>query len=290
MKKALTSAQSGFEAKQNLENATNFMALADLYKAMLVKGCESTKQYVSAVEEGDKNIDLFWGPQRSDSFFGLFEKDTDYTGAKAILNDRIKVLNNSSFYSLDGVDIAEIISEVRSTEPSEWARTEINDAISKEILPDYLQCNYTENITRAEFCTLLTKLLEKKSGMDIDTLVKEKGVQIKSPFEDTYYEYVDYIYKLGIVNGTGENRFDPLENITREQAATMLTRAADVLGYDIAYQNVVEQEISDWAKDGVGFVTENGIMNGTGEGFAPKGTYTKEQAIATFVRMYNNLK
>ena len=67
----------------------------------------------------------------------------------------------------------------------------------------------------------------------------------------------------------------------------MLMRTADVLGYDTSYSTSVESGVSSWATEGVGFVTEKGIMNGTGNGFEPQAS---EQAIATFVRMYDNLK
>ena len=66
-----------------------------------------------------------------------------------------------------------------------------------------------------------------------------------------------------------------------------LTRAAKVLGFDTTGAVSTEAGVSSWAAEGVGYVTQNGIMNGTGNGFAPKGKYTKEQAIATFVRLYN---
>lgn len=75
-----------------------------------------------------------------------------------------------------------------------------------------------------------------------------------------------------------------------EKAVTMLMRTADVLEYDTSYSTSVESGVSSWATEGVGFVTEKGIMNGTGNGFEAQDKYTKEQAIATFVRMHDNLK
>ena len=38
-----------------------------------------------------------------------------------------------------------------------------------------------------------------------------------------------------------------------------------------------------------GYTEENGIMGGTEKGFEPQGVYTKEQAIVTMLRVYNNL-
>ena len=96
--------------------------------------------------------------------------------------------------------------------------------------------------------------------------------------------------RMGIVSGTSDILFDPYAKITREAAAVMLMRTAKALGYDTSATPSAEPGVSSWAKDGVGFVTAKGIMNGTGNGFDPQGKYTKEQAIATFVRMIDNLK
>ena len=135
-------------------------------------------------------------------------------------------------------------------------------------------------------------MTDSHSGITQDE-AKAKNIKVlPMPFyinDKTYYEDVDYIYKLGIVNGMGDDKFDPLSEITREQAATMLCRTAEVLGFNTQNEQDAPADVSDWAKAGVGFVMEKGIMNGTGDGFEPRGTYTKEQAIATFVRMHEKL-
>lgn len=95
--------------------------------------------------------------------------------------------------------------------------------------------------------------------------------------------------RLGIVTGMGDNTFYPLGEITRQQAATMLMRAAEVLGYDVSAPETNLSGVADWAADGVNFVVDRGIMTGTDNGFEPEGTYTKEQAITTMVRFYENL-
>ncbi len=102
---------------------------------------------------------------------------------------------------------------------------------------------------------------------------------------------VDYVYKLGIVNGVSEDEFMPLGEITREQAATMLYRTAVLFDKNDGSNNINSgfDGISSWARDGVNFVAANGIMQGTDKGFEPQGTFTKEQAIATLVRMYEKL-
>ena len=182
------------------------------------------------------------------------------------------------------------IADLSDLAPSDWAVGEIDTAKGMGIVPENMQKDYKTNISRADFCEMLVKTLEAKSDKNIQAIVNENAKFESKDFIDTDSEYVDYMYRLGIVNGISDTLFDPYARISREAAAVMLARAASVLGYDTSYSVEVESSVSSWAKDGVGFVTENGIMNGTGNGFEPQGKYTKEQAIATFVRLCNNLK
>ena len=48
------------------------------------------------------------------------------------------------------------------------------------------------------------------------------------------------------------------------------------------------REVSEWASDSIQIISNLGFMNGVGNNkFAPKETYTTEQAIVTLVRVYN---
>ena len=102
-------------------------------------------------------------------------------------------------------------------------------------------------------------------------------------------------YFLGLTDAQNMNG-----TLTREQAATMAMRAANLVN-QIKTNNAVDDvktpisaptasfsdydQVSSWAKDGVNFVAAHHIMNGTGNNmFSPKGTYTVEQAIVT---LYN---
>ena len=289
---AMLNAEKKFSSNMTADNALNFMATADFYKEILLYGNDVIRNMVVHNAEAKVNLNATKLVLKSlfDSEKDLVDTVNSYFEKEGITHqleciDQLKtLLENADFYSTDGIDIAAYIREVKSTTPSEWAKPEIQKAIDMCILPDYMQNNYQNNITRAEFCTLLTYFIEAK-GENVDSLIKEKGALIKTPFSDTYYEYVDYMYKLGIVNGVGDGIFQPLGEITREQAATMLMRAAKVLDVDTTAKNSGFTGISDWASDGVNYVVYNGIMNGTGNGFEPQGKFTKEQAIATLVRM-----
>ena len=91
----------------------------------------------------------------------------------------------------------------------------------------------------------------------------------------------------------GDGLFAPDCYLTREQAAVILWRTAQFLknktmdepNGDKYYTDF--DEISQWARGGVEIMHEISVVKGIGGGvFAPKMTYSREQAIATILRLY----
>ena len=85
--------------------------------------------------------------------------------------------------------------------------------------------------------------------------------------------------------------FDPNATLSREQAATMLSRLAYIIEVPLPVQEAKfadNSSISSWALEPVGQVQAVGIMQGVGnDRFAPKEPYTKEQSIITIIRLYD---
>lgn len=127
-------------------------------------------------------------------------------------------------------------------------------------------------------------------------LQKEKATV--NPFTDTYDAEVLKAYNLGITNGTSETTFSPEELITREQMATMMTRALNKSGIDTTINvNAVynkfadHDEISTWALDSVYFMSARGVIKGVGENkFNVRGNATREQALAISTRSVAEFK
>lgn len=176
-------------------------------------------------------------------------------------------------------------------EMSDWAREEIAAAIERGIVPEELQGSYGQEITRQEFCLLAINYLSVRKDTPYFLLTEPKLVEIVvHPFRDTSDPYVETAYKLEIVNGRAEGVFDPEGLITRQEAAAMLMRTQKAYGLETGgaapHSFADGDKIADWAVSAVAYVSENGIMNGTGAGmFDPAGFYTREQAIVTFCRM-----
>ncbi|MBE6871990.1 MAG: hypothetical protein E7491_08590 [Ruminococcaceae bacterium] len=182
-------------------------------------------------------------------------------------------------------------------EPSAWAKEEILKALEADLVPAHVNSNYTTDITRSDFCDLIIKMIEKKSGKAIaDVIAGYADAKAEVSFPDTDSANVIAAAKLGIVNGRSSGAFDPTANITRQEAAKMLALAAKVLGADITASEVAFADADDiyaWAKEFIYYVNTIGVMNGTSTttppNFSPLRTYTREQSILTVYRLFNAL-
>lgn len=175
---------------------------------------------------------------------------------------------------------------VGSTEPAPWAAAAVAQAIEEYILPPELQSAYDRPITRREFCALADNLYNAVMG--------NYPVNLAEPFTDTDDVHVRSMASVGVVTGTGNGAFSPEEQLTREQAATVLARLAAVLNKPLSGGEPTFDDndaIAGWAWPAVGQMQLSGVMGGTGNNqFSPKMPYTREQSVVTIMRMYELLK
>lgn len=183
---------------------------------------------------------------------------------------------------------------------SEWAKDYMNVALEKGIIPQKMMNNdFTKSITREEFCALAVRTYETLTGEEL-TMDKYRDDKVniynwEEPFDDLIVGYSDTkyaddvkkAYGLNIINGYGNNKFGPLDSLSREQAAVVLARFAEALGKPMT---AVETPFTDtntaWAADGIAKCYGAGIVTGTSATtYSPKNFYTAEQAVVTLVRM-----
>lgn len=170
---------------------------------------------------------------------------------------------------------------------SDWATEAIAQAKQEGWLGNGdFSDDYTQNITREEFCNVAYASL-LKCGYNLDH-------QETNPFTDVASSAVSTLYSAHIITGTSETTFSPDAFLTREEAATVLYRMAKFmeiaipsLSGDMVYND--DNSISDWAKKGVYAMKKINVMQGTeNECFSPQENYTVEQAIVTLVRLYKS--
>ena len=176
-----------------------------------------------------------------------------------------------------------------------WAQSPVQEAASRSLVPYQLTKKYSSNISREEFCMLIGNFIAVVGNYaSIDEYMAEK---VPNYSRDNFVDCVgrdksiDMLFALEAVNGKGGEYFDPDGSITREEAAKMLTSAANLFkyintGYKLTYKD--SSSVSPWATFYVKWVTEQGIMNGIdSDNFAPGENYSVQQAIATVSRLYN---
>lgn len=169
-----------------------------------------------------------------------------------------------------------------TTEPSIWAKADVETAVNNNFVPKWNQIDYTGNISRIEVCQLIDNIL-RKDGMQISEIEEYK-------FEDTNDIAVRNLNSLGIVNGKTSQDFAPYDYITREEFAKILSRTYSYLyecnipNDDLIYLD--KDSISSYAIDDVKKVTHLGLMCGDENNeFKPQKAVTKEEVIVTLLRM-----
>jgi hypothetical protein len=171
--------------------------------------------------------------------------------------------------------------------PSNWALEQIVAAIHAKLVPQQLQSKFTQATTRAEFCRLTVNFL-RQYGYDVDSVTPKL-------FADTSDKDIGIAAALGVTSGTdtAKNLFSPNQQLTREQAATMLRNVLNVIGANTMPPPGIlwtdEKDIANWAKAAVDVMYGAKVMGGTSATalvFDPKASYTREMAIITIQNLW----
>lgn len=225
-----------------------------------------------------------------------FPNGTDST--RTITPDEIIVIKENGVYGFAKTIFTPDLPQ--KSEMDSWAYDEVVKSIDADLIPVSLQNQYKTNISRSDFAALVVTLLEKASGKDINTLVKEETGKtiselVKSyPFTDTTSSDVLAANALGIISGRGNGIFDPYASITRQEAAALLMRIGKYMGKtDVETSSASftdSSAIQSYAIEAVNYVNALGVMKGTSDTtFSPNGTYTRQQAYITALRLYNSI-
>lgn len=160
------------------------------------------------------------------------------------------------------------------------SRNIINGKTDKSFEPD-------ATMTRAEFATIVVKSLGLAPKADSTfTDVTNK---------DWFAGYVGTAYKYKIVNGRTATTFDPKGTITRQEAASMVARAASLCGMETeldsaTVQNTLAQftdyvDAASWANDSLAFCYSNDILDKSDIEILPKTNIKRCEIAEMLYRM-----
>lgn len=171
---------------------------------------------------------------------------------------------------------------------SSWAQKPIEIAVDKGFISGsrgYFRPK--DSITRAEF----TKII-------IDAFDLSYSEDFKNPFTDLkvsawYYKPVVIANSLDIVKGT-KGKFNPNNNISREEMAAIIIRALEQKGIELEYEEDLsfkdKYKIQTWALDSINKISSSKIMTGSNGNFNPKGKVSREMATVSIMRAYDLMK
>lgn len=159
-----------------------------------------------------------------------------------------------------------------------WAETNIKQMVALGAISGYPDGSFkpTNNITRAEFTTVLVKAFKLEA-------------QSSKVYTDTASHWAkNYIATAtanNIVNGYTDTSFGPDEFITREQMAVMIVNAAKltkVTGGKVFTDNA---QISTWAQDAIATASSNSLITGYPDNsFKPQNNATRAEAASVIAK------
>ncbi|MBU7316212.1 S-layer homology domain-containing protein [Paenibacillus oleatilyticus] len=176
------------------------------------------------------------------------------------------------------------------TESYSWASEAIAVLASKGIIQGTSDTTFEpgQNITRADFITLLVRALGLKGDFDSNFSDVNPG--------DYYYQGIGIAKKLGITDGVGDNKFNPKEKISRQDLMVLTARALDVskkleirgAAADLASYSD-QAAVASYATNSVAAMVKAGIVEGNGSGLNPQGQATRAETAVILYRIFKKL-
>lgn len=103
-----------------------------------------------------------------------------------------------------------------------------------------------------------------------------------------FSEAVEYAVNMGLMNGMGNNKFEPDTHMSRAMLVTVLWRYAG--SPKEGTNSFTDVKNGQWYTDAIAWAAENGVVTGVGGGkFEPDGSVTREQLAVVLFR-YSNSK
>ncbi len=257
----------GVKPGTTIKSSTNFTKL-----------CEGTIDFVidgGSVSGNTKKVDLLASQTYSNFYYDLINSNVasvrfvSVTGGKLIYRDV-----SSQTPITPGTDVYYLSSTGYLA-----GRRMLSNVV---FLPGYNQTSAT--ITLKAFD-------DKDKSANAQYIFTIKPVTTSS-FSDmngysSYAGSVGLMTNLGIINGVGNNKFNPTGTVTRGEWITMLYRAA---GSPAVYSSVSFTDVPSWCKDAVQWAVQNGITDGIGNNkFGPDMTLDRMQ-IVTFMYRFAKLQ
>lgn len=232
------------------------------YTAKLLYGAPSKTQ------TGSGTLEMSLGWRKALVYKITPSQTTDYSSISVPGEETKPVVDISGLHDMEGYD---------------WAAEAVKEMVDGGAMTATGMFRPAEKITRAEFAGALLRTL---------SLSGEQGENFEDVSEETPYAKEIAIGKaLGILQGTGENLYQPDAAITRQDLVTIVLRAVEATGKTgekgtLTFPDAAS--VSEYARDAVSVMAGKGIVVGNEEGFFMPQNFTSRAEAAIILHRVKN--
>lgn len=237
-----------------------------------------------------------------------------------VSSGKIEIIHNKVEFLANVMDICfeSITSKTKlwldsiPSSPDSWAESDINKMFEIGLIPKDFLGMYESYISREDFCVLALNLVKLKIGEDkfyqhFEISKPQKSLVINpvngeiiidDVISDVFYdislcenkEDIYEAYKIGLISYFEGNKFDPEAQITRLEAAKILTAVCEKFGIEITEYDVSNFEdmsdLNELDKPYIYFAVSKGILRGYGNEIMLNEHCTYQEAFIMLNRVY----
>lgn len=231
-------------------------------------------------------------------FYGIVAADRLLKGKNSLyrMSDAIKVgegTKEPTKSELNGIKVPEVKKPGITFKDVTQGKSKqaIEELAARDILNGKPDGNFepAANMSREQFAAVVVRAL----GLKEETTAKFKDV----PANRWSAKYIGAAEKVGIITGTSADTFTPDGQITKEQAATMVARAAKLCGMNTEYDTAAARDVlagfddyvtvHTYAQGALAFCYNKNILDNSEQKVEPTRMLKREE-ISSMV--YNMLK
>ena len=159
---------------------------------------------------------------------------------------------------------------------------------------------YSKKVGVVTYKTTVTDdlTIEVKFAQGTDTSSTTDPGNWENPFtdvkaDDSFYDAIRFVYQNNLFTGVSSTRFSPDGTMTRAMFVTVLGRLSGITqeealaryGTESTFKDVVYSNATSWYVPYVAWATENGLIQGYGDGnFGPNNNITHQQMYVIMMR------
>lgn len=254
------------------------IAAADLGKYFVATGYTASKSSTN-VSEGKRFTYAYSAPQL------IIPSDGTLVGEAEAANEgnkKVTVVLDSLVSIAAGAAPAASKAPFTDVSAYPWAEEAVNTLYNDGFITGVTATEFqpTASIRRGDFMLMLVRAYGLEAEINGCFADVEEGAY--------YYNAIATAKALGIAKGDGEN-FNPRASITRQEAMTLLYRAAEAAGQDLSgftadlSQYKDGNTVSSWAQAPIQALVGAGVINGKDGAIDPTGSMTRaELAVALY--------